>query len=110
MLTLYAKLFTALAPYMFIIAMIIIFAHTICRHFFRSTKFIVTRTSGTWDNSERPLDGAKYELINNKHTWFMNVGSLKELIDLVKREGKIVVSEHHFPNQITIEIYDDYRE
>lgn len=44
-----------------------------------------------------------------KDGWFINLGSLDELLELVKEE-EIVVSRPNRTKYFEIEIYDDYRE
>ena len=70
-------------------------------------KFRITRTS-LWSET-CPMDGAKAEEVElwsgrTGIQWFIEIKSLKALLELVKREGNIVLSTDQ------IEIYDSYRE
>jgi hypothetical protein len=64
-------------------------------------KFRITRTS---DCRGKPCDGA----IKEGEDWFIALGTLDDLMELVKAQDEIIVS---FRNCIPeLEIYDDYRE
>jgi len=92
-------------------------------------KFRITRTSDMIDdnlNPKPPIDEASSKLYTNKITggtllvWFVDVGSLKQLIGLIDRYGGAIVIEKRdylkrilkdpFDTEYRIEIYDDYRE
>lgn len=62
-------------------------------------EFMITRTS-LWTNNQKPYQKAYKEGEN----WYIKINSLDELIELTRKEGKIIIDED------SLEIYDDYRE
>lgn len=62
-------------------------------------EFMITRTS-LWTNNQKPTQKAYKEGGN----WYIKINSLDELIELTRKEGKIIIDEDF------LEIYDDYRE
>lgn len=42
--------------------------------------------------------------------WFVEIGSLDELIGFVKEHGRVVIGPAHGSDHLEIEIYDTYRE
>lgn len=81
-------------------------------------KFQIDRASDNGKYDTPPVEGAVQEgkTASNNPRWIVEVGGLEGLLDLMKREGSIVLSsgqgELHpdttQPPQITI--YDDYME
>lgn len=81
-------------------------------------KFRVERTSGLFGRTSRPCAGA--ELLNPNalkwecSVWEIELNTLEELVEFVKKNGTLVVShderEQSDYKGTTIEIYDTYRE
>ena len=45
------------------------------------------------------------------HDWFIKVRSLEDLLDLIKKEGNIIIyAPNRFRKELSIDIYDDYVE
>ena len=78
-------------------------------------KFLISRTSDTYGVSEKPCEGAVPRTMGLKDKdvvpytakWEIDIRTLRDLLDLVKKVGDIIVSNGDYPN---IEIYDSYRE
>lgn len=85
-------------------------------------KFIIFRTSSDRYRPETPLDESKYKLkkifdrkkdpnvewSHDEWHYEINITSVKQLLDISKDVGKIIID--HDKEIPTIEIYDDYRE
>ena len=70
-------------------------------------KFRITRTSVCYD--VKPCEKAvKGKIGENERDWLIEINTLEELIELVEKEGQIIVSKDN--SQPEIEIYDGDRE
>lgn len=76
-------------------------------------EFVIERTS-IWDNKKTPCSEAyrKTKKISDETEYFVEIESLKQLIEFVEKNGKIVITPacSHCNEPLSIEIYDDYRE
>ncbi len=78
-------------------------------------RFEISRSSG----KNPPCQGASLAVVDEwDNKWYtIEVGSLNELLTLVREHGSIIVAEGYTPRgdgeasfSMTLEIYDDYRE
>lgn len=67
----------------------------------KGTEYIVSRTSAWMDT--KPCEEA-YRKEGEKYDWYVRINSLEDLMNFIKKYGKVVVNEG------SIEIYDDWRE
>jgi hypothetical protein len=77
-------------------------------------KFEISRTNGS---RLAPCKGAKLDSVDEwgNRTYTIEVGTLNELIVLVREYGPIIIAEGYEPGNkdadpLTLEIYDGYRE
>ncbi len=85
-------------------------------------RFAVSRSSNR--GSSQPVDGAVWDyfprvpetVVHSKKGWFIEIGSLEELMAFMHEHGKLIISARD-PGDVVkgiefpfIEIYDDYRE
>lgn len=68
--------------------------------------FKVNRTSRLGDDTVAPCGGAFQNFKDSE--WFININSLENLLEFIKKEGSIVIDYN--PDVLEIEIYDTYRE
>ena len=76
--------------------------------------FAIERTSD-WEVMKKPCDGAVLVREDTAHTYplyHIEIGSLEALVELMKREGEIIIKEGGYNDDglPVIEIYDTYRE
>jgi len=71
-------------------------------------KFDVRRTS--WTFSEDAAVAPCLNAFESEGRWSIEIKDLQELIDFVKVNGDIVLSNEGISNEPEIEIYDGYRE
>ena len=69
-------------------------------------QFLITRTSN-WRNDRPPYDGATR---GENDKWYVEIDSIKDLVDLFKEVGWLVIHDDIDDEGIEIEIYDDWRE
>jgi len=83
-------------------------------------KFIVERTSDYGSSSAPPCDGATRQTVNfvrrapislrkeeSEELWVIEVGNLESLMDFVKQNGNVIISEPYFYELPTLEIHDE---
>lgn len=74
-------------------------------------KYRIRRTTDWKNGYEKPCEDA-YEDGKNKFDepqWAIDICNLKQIDDLVKEVGEIIIGKSH-DGENWIEIYDDYRE
>ena len=73
-------------------------------------KFIIDKTSDFSKSKKRrkkPVEGA---IQNEKLEWEININTIEELIDLIKRCDSHEIITSVYKDKPRIEIYDEYRE
>lgn len=56
--------------------------------------------------SKPPCD----EAVREKGDWFVEIPDLDALLAFIARHGELVIGPHHSRDELSIEIYDGYRE
>ena len=77
-------------------------------------KFAIERTSD-WNGEKKPCEEAVLVKEGSAHTdpeYHIEINSLEALVELMKREGEIIIKEggYYEDGLPCIEIYDTYRE
>ena len=77
-------------------------------------EFAIERTSD-FEVKNKPCEGAvlvKEETANTYPIYHIEIGSLEALVELMKKEGEIIIKEggSYYDGFPVIEIYDTYRE
>ena len=79
-------------------------------------KFQIERTSSWWsEDGKAPCEGAvlmKEGTSTDLPVYTIDIESVEDLVELMKREGEIIIKEGGYMNDglPVIEIYDTYRE
>lgn len=72
-------------------------------------KFVISRTSYSYDTERAPHPDAKLEDVAGVKRWTIDVASLEALLALDAGEMVIAAPDERHPLPM-VEIYDDYRE
>ena len=56
-------------------------------------KFIISRASDSYNGKDKQIEGTEKAEYDGTEAWSINIDSLEQLIDLVKKEGPIIINE-----------------
>lgn len=76
-------------------------------------KFEITRTSTWFEEDIRCEEARQEDYVKNNHLckrWVVEINTLEEIIEFIKKYGRIVLDADERYELPKIEIYDDWRE